>query len=1002
MKLNRHETIKYKNYEYSCLENQYLDFLKLSGYLCSGEPLTSGLNNLYNQFTTFSQPLVSYNYIKYGLFSNHNNLTLYQNTDSSFNKVTITNSESEDINGLYLGTTSPNTNGKFEYNKSNKRIFWSGDRWVLTSGGRLVYESVSNVEYPWLASWSGSGSHCCFNDGIFSSTSVFTPNKFLNLQIYSGKGFFNLKIPPTGITTGIFLSGQLKTLNYGFSPCIQNKIPLIINYSGRAGAGWFHTGKVDQPILYTQNCPLGPGNEIVKTQLNSNTDYNFILSGMINLKNGINFTISNPNILPIDILTGNPNSSFYFTPTSIYDANCYFTGQVSGSGESFVNLIKSQCIAEDQAENLKLSGINAISCDNCDYTFSMSLPCPHNSINHFDVDSLSYFQRASIIDFRIKEDINTFIINLKNLKMWDKFKNIFILRSDYNNNGSFFYDLKNPNFTGTSVSTEKTISGYKFLFQSSRLNFPNHPINLTGANFTIFSILENYTSPPPNTPYRVLLSSEVYQTNGFRFGTQGSLGNIKQFNIWSTESVSTSGPVGFNVSTSDINIPNKYSFLTAGVLNSGSGFIQINNNLPLISGGEYIENSLSITSIPKIAGGTTPLNNRISFFAISNEDLTRYHKDLHHLASSTIARNIDIQTGIDLGPVSSGLTNVFKPIIFQTGFSEKQNFINAYENSLSKALNDACNNCYYLITGEFYTGDQKRNLYNWSNEYCNVTGSAIYKYGEDQLGIERLKGNLLNNVINKSNLVKCLEDDPGCCEDVGCETAYIGFGGSTGSGKEKHEILAFSFQNIYEIRSYNKDFYLRDLILIGSSYISGDNNADENSIVLTDDLFNQGGNFYFRQPFKLRSCDDKLPAPFKIYFQMRMTPGQDVGIGRADGISLIIQSKSDTAGGIGGGIGYFGIDKSIAVSFDTYKNDFDINNNHIELNLNGIVDNPRRVGIPSLDLADGQIKHVWVDYLEGYLKVYISNNNIKPSNPVLERDGMNFCEIFDGRCSGFL
>lgn len=354
--------------------------------------------------------------------------------------------------------------------------------------------------------------------------------------------------------------------------------------------------------------------------------------------------------------------------------------------------------------------------------------------------------------------------------------------------------------------------------------------------------------------------------------------------------------------------------------------------------------------------------------------------------------------------------------------SQDSSFVNAYVSALNKTESQSCDNCYYMNTGSFYTGDQAGNLYNWSVENCNVVGTGYHRYGEDLLGNQNLKRDLLKNVIEKSNFVKCLEDDPGCCPDVGCDYAYVGFGAATGGGREKHEILAFSFQNIYNIISFNQDFYKNSINLVGDAYISGDQNSDTNSIVLTDDEFWQGGNFYLKKPIKFRDCNGNSwnstrVYPFRVYFAMRMTPGADPGLGRADGITFIIQSQSDTAGEEGGGMGYAGISNSIAIGFDTYNNNlptdlYGENNqisqfysNNVEINLNGIediygesVESVQQTKICNLELADGQIKHVWVDYTGGtaggILSVYISNSATKPLNPSIVRTGMDLCEVF--------
>ena len=143
---------------------------------------------------------------------------------------------------------------------------------------------------------------------------------------------------------------------------------------------------------------------------------------------------------------------------------------------------------------------------------------------------------------------------------------------------------------------------------------------------------------------------------------------------------------------------------------------------------------------------------------------------------------------------------------------------------------------------------------------------------------------------------------------------------------------------------------------------------------------------------------------------MRITVGGNAGIGRADGINFIIQSQSDTAGGAGGGMGYAGITNSIGIGFDTFNNQspYDLYgvsnqisqyyNNNVEINLNGSVRSVQQTKICNLELADGKIKHVWVDYSGGsnggILKVYISNSSTKPTNPSITRTGMDLCEVF--------
>ena len=151
------------------------------------------LKLIYNEYTPYSNPLVSYNYIKYGLIDNLNNFTEYKNTDSSINKITIKDSEYSAINGTYTGTNIPNYNNKFRYRKinGNEQIYWSGSLWIITDGIKTFYQSPSQTEYPWQSiRWYSPDTSgcCCSHDQIdpsllFSGDIVLSPNKFLNLQI---------------------------------------------------------------------------------------------------------------------------------------------------------------------------------------------------------------------------------------------------------------------------------------------------------------------------------------------------------------------------------------------------------------------------------------------------------------------------------------------------------------------------------------------------------------------------------------------------------------------------------------------------------------------------------------------------------------------------------------------------------------------------------------------------------------------------------------------------
>ncbi|WP_250032989.1 L-type lectin-domain containing protein [Paractinoplanes maris] len=69
-------------------------------------------------------------------------------------------------------------------------------------------------------------------------------------------------------------------------------------------------------------------------------------------------------------------------------------------------------------------------------------------------------------------------------------------------------------------------------------------------------------------------------------------------------------------------------------------------------------------------------------------------------------------------------------------------------------------------------------------------------------------------------------------------------------------------------------------------------------------------------------------SEFKVYLH-HFRPG-------ADGIAFVVQTEGPRAlGGWGGGLGYRGIEPSLAVEFDTYQNSYDPSRNHLAVVLGG-------------------------------------------------------------------
>jgi len=144
---------------------------------------------------------------------------------------------------------------------------------------------------------------------------------------------------------------------------------------------------------------------------------------------------------------------------------------------------------------------------------------------------------------------------------------------------------------------------------------------------------------------------------------------------------------------------------------------------------------------------------------------------------------------------------------------------------------------------------------------------------------------------------------------------------------------------------------------------------------LTPNAGGQAGSAFWKQ--KISLPDD---MSFSTYFTSKMIPGS-----RADGMTFCIQQASNTAGSAGGGLGYQNMPgKSIAIEYDTYNNG-ELNNNHIALDINGVLHGSTNVVASPVDLADGAMKYNWIEYngTTQVLQVRISNTNVRPTAATL-------------------
>ncbi len=112
------------------------------------------------------------------------------------------------------------------------------------------------------------------------------------------------------------------------------------------------------------------------------------------------------------------------------------------------------------------------------------------------------------------------------------------------------------------------------------------------------------------------------------------------------------------------------------------------------------------------------------------------------------------------------------------------------------------------------------------------------------------------------------------------------------------------------------------------------------------------------------------------------------GVG-ADGLVFVVQTNSNDVGSLGGGIGYFGIDQSVGIEFDTYDNGpglGDPDGNHVAINTSGSLAGPLDVEPVATRMNEGDIWYAWVDYngVTKDLEVRLGDSTTRPASPFVE------------------
>lgn len=181
--------------------------------------------------------------------------------------------------------------------------------------------------------------------------------------------------------------------------------------------------------------------------------------------------------------------------------------------------------------------------------------------------------------------------------------------------------------------------------------------------------------------------------------------------------------------------------------------------------------------------------------------------------------------------------------------------------------------------------------------------------------------------------------------------------------------------NDLTVPNYSQFANSNGLTLGGSARVTG------NQLQLTSTTTNQAGSAYYQTALPVNT-----DTSFQTQFQFRLDGAQ--GAAGADGFAFVLQNDPrglQARGAAGGGLGLSGITNSLAIEFDTWQNENDVNNNHIAVVINGDIANPRSVRIPAFDLNSGSTINAWVDYNGNtdQLAVYLNNGTTKPDQPLM-------------------
>jgi hypothetical protein len=135
------------------------------------------------------------------------------------------------------------------------------------------------------------------------------------------------------------------------------------------------------------------------------------------------------------------------------------------------------------------------------------------------------------------------------------------------------------------------------------------------------------------------------------------------------------------------------------------------------------------------------------------------------------------------------------------------------------------------------------------------------------------------------------------------------------------------------------------------------------------------GSAFLTEPFAIEPNDNAF-----VHFTFQISPGDVPG---ADGVVFVLHNAAlgpSAIGGVGGLLGYSGIQPSVALAFDTYQ---DVGADQVLLLRNGEFTPSAGVDWPG-PLDDSVIRHVWLELEAGLAKVFVAEAAQQPSAPLFE------------------